>query len=586
MQARGILHRTQAYGVKMDVIAASGAAGQPEAEQLFAEGSEGFIKLVTSGAHLYNRPVISQESVVFSGRAEMTTPQKIRMLADKSFAEGINQFIYHGTPYKYQTGEYGREGWNAWSSSFMPMFNFSSDINESFPYWKNMKAVNEYISRSQYALRSGKPHTDVLIYFPFVDFGEGNITANPEEILAKGELKGIEPAIQTMSLIAGDGKRMTPLQEWYARLWPVVNALNASGITWDFINDASLQQADITNGLLSIRGNHYQALLLPNEPYVQLATAQKIKDYTSKGLKLLITGAIPDKQPSYLNYKENDAQTQQLLQDAAKQNNTTILATGASIDGWIHALVKEIRFKDKYPFTRIIDRDMKNGDRLEFIWNQSDQWQTVALTADAAYKNFYWLDAAEGTIVKNAGSSISYTIPPYSAILLYASKSSLDEKLMAAPLSTAQKGHTVTEITGWNIKAGDATVTNSALFDWRTKEAFQYRSGEGIYTASFRLDKKAGKQYFIDLGKVYFTAEVSINGKPAGTALWAPYQLNITSLVQQGDNSVEIKVMATNRNEFIGEAVKKNPKYLQFAGKESTLMPAGLAGPVSVKEVD
>jgi hypothetical protein len=94
MEKRGLLHRTQAYGVKMDVIAASGSADIPEAEQLFAKGSEGFIKLVTSGAHLYDRPVTTQESFVFFGRSEMTTPQKIKALSDKAFTCGINQIIY------------------------------------------------------------------------------------------------------------------------------------------------------------------------------------------------------------------------------------------------------------------------------------------------------------------------------------------------------------------------------------------------------------------------------------------------------------------------------------------------------------
>jgi hypothetical protein len=41
MRDLGMQHRTQAYGIKMDVIASAGAADIPEAEQLFAKGSEG-----------------------------------------------------------------------------------------------------------------------------------------------------------------------------------------------------------------------------------------------------------------------------------------------------------------------------------------------------------------------------------------------------------------------------------------------------------------------------------------------------------------------------------------------------------------
>jgi hypothetical protein len=39
-------------------------------------GSEANLKVMTSGALLYNRPVVTAESVVFAGRAYTTTPQK------------------------------------------------------------------------------------------------------------------------------------------------------------------------------------------------------------------------------------------------------------------------------------------------------------------------------------------------------------------------------------------------------------------------------------------------------------------------------------------------------------------------------
>jgi hypothetical protein len=79
-------------GTRMDVIGASCEADIPETEQLAGNNSEGFfLKLITSGAHLYNKPVITQESFVFRGLSEMTTPQKMRLLADKSFAAGVNQ---------------------------------------------------------------------------------------------------------------------------------------------------------------------------------------------------------------------------------------------------------------------------------------------------------------------------------------------------------------------------------------------------------------------------------------------------------------------------------------------------------------
>jgi hypothetical protein len=42
-------------------------------------------------------------------------------------------------------------------------------------------------------LRAGKPHTDVLMYFPFADFTQEDLLENPEEVLANGYFKEFEP---------------------------------------------------------------------------------------------------------------------------------------------------------------------------------------------------------------------------------------------------------------------------------------------------------------------------------------------------------------------------------------------------------
>jgi hypothetical protein len=65
----------------------------------------------------------------------------------------------------------------------------------------------------------------------------------------------------------------------------------------------------------------------------------------------------------------------------------------------------------------------------------------------------------------------------------------------------------------------------------------------------------------------------------AGKRIWEPFQLDITGLLRQGKNSIEIKIIPSQRNEFIHEGISGNKKYAQFKGKGNTLMPAGLMGP-------
>lgn len=583
LNRKGLLHRTQAYGTRLDVIGASGTADIPETEQLAGSNSEGFLKLITSGAHLYNKPLIAQESFVFQGLNEMTTPQKIRLLADKSFAAGVNQIIYHGTPYKYQTGEYGKEGWSPFSSPYsFGMLSFSSTINESWPYWKDIKTINQYIARCQYMLQLGKPHADVLIYFPFNDFYPEQAVPNPKEILVKGQFRNVEP--ETSSIMPVNSKHDDKAMNWFNTLWPLVNMLEANGITWDFVNDGSLQQAATNKNDISINGNSYTTLVLANVPYIPLPTAGKLAELAKEKANILFYGALPEKQPSWLNYEENDKKTKQLIQTAISQSGVRQLTEEPALHEWMNTLPTKLTFSNPYNFTRTIERQMSDGSRIKFIWNKSDQWQKISINTSKDLSNFYWLNAETGIISKNKGNAITYTIPPYGSVFGMATNAVIPDNSLSPMAVPFNNSAALMKLEQWNITIGDTMLKNAALFNWKENGSFKYRSDKGTYTTTFSLDKKEpGKKYLLDLGSVFFTAAIMVNGKPAGKLLWAPYSLDITSLLKQGTNAIEILVTPTSRNEFIGEAIKGNAQYAQFRRKEKTLMPAGLIGPVVLK---
>ncbi len=585
LESRGMLHRTQPYGLPMDVIAAAGNSSIPETEQLYAEGAEGFLKVVTSGAHLYNRPVTSAEAIVYRHRAEMTTPQKIKLSVDKAFAAGVNQIIYHGTAYQYNNPDYGPDGWNPFDSPFTPFLTYSSSIKEKDNFWRYMKDVNRYVQRTQYALRAGRPKTDVLIYYPLLGVDNGVVLTNPEEILTQGYLKGVEPEDAT-GVNKMPARKYSETSAWFKNLAATVNALEAAGVTWELVNDASLQQAQYQGGQIDIRGNKYQAVLLVREPYIQLASAQRLNGLTKQGGRLLVLGDIPAKQPSHLNYAQNDAHTKQLLTEATQQANGRVLASESGLAAWASQLPQKLKFAGSYSFTRQLEREMTDGSRLKFLWNKSDQWQTISLMANAELPNAYWLDADHGTLTANAGPTLSYRLPPYGAVMLYATATPLPAAVLAAPAPALEAGQTVASLTNWTVKAGAATAANSPLFDWRSKPQFTYQAADGVYTTTLKLDKlPAGSRYVLDLGTVYFTADVYVNGKSAGKRLYAPYALDITPHLKAGANQLEVRVTPTQRNESIGLAAKGDVHYAQYTGRESTLMPAGLLGPVVVRRM-
>lgn len=576
MQQHGLLHRTQGYGFPTDLIGMAAAADIPEAEQLFAEGSEGYLKLVTSGAHLNNKPVISQESFVSVLRAEMTTPQKIKIWADKSFACGINQLIYHGSPYKYNKGEFGKEGWNTWSSPFVPFINFSTGMNESDPFWKDLKKVNQYLARCQYALRAGKPQTDVLIYMPFNNFSEDQIGLNPEETMFRGYFEGVEPDIQGFGVIKPSA---TAVNTWYNKLWKTVNELEAKGITWEFVNDEYLEKANLLDGSINIQGNQYQTLILANLPYVNLKTAELVHNLSKTGMNIWAVGDYPKMQPSYLDFKKNDEVTAQLMSEIWNEKYTVKIVSELPVE----SINQKIRFSKEVHFARQINRQMADGSIVKFISNKTNQWQTIDLAVDEKLANCYWFNAEDGSVSLAKGQKINYRLSPYGSVILYASAKKINVKsIVSNPVDDFAKE--VVSITNWHMKIGDNTFENAPLFDWKDNEKTKFNSEDGLYKASFSLDKiLAGKIYSVDLGKVFYVARLKINGVDAGKRLFAPYSFDITKLLKRGQNTIEVLVTTTRRNSFAGEADKRNPQYKQFKGKEKVLVPSGLVGPVILK---
>ncbi len=578
LEPQGLLHRAQSYGFNLDMIASAGLASIPETESML--GPEANLKIMTSGGHLYNRPIETSESVVFITRAYTTTPQKIKIAVDKLFSAGVNQIIYHGVPYHYTPKELGPEGWYPFSTPMTAGVNFSSNLSEGNIFWKDQKEVNDYISRTQYALRSGKAHADVLIYFPFMDVD--GLPANPEEILADGYLQGVEGPLPVSKGVKNSAK-----EAWAAKVYPLINQLAANGITWDWVNDVSIQAATLTGtNQINIRGNIYQALVLADDSAIQLKTAEKIKFLAKQGMSLAANGDLPHMQPSFLNWQQNDKLTAQAIKEALKQAKSKYLADTVASANWIKGLRRPIAFNGEYRFTREVQRDMSDGSRVEFVWNKSDEWQTISLSLDKKYKSSFWLDADRGTMNGGESPVVTYRMPPYGSVILFAStKQPAGHRMRASPRVGTDQFKAIMSIDKWDLKADTVEIKNNALFDWRTNDRLKYSSAEGIYSSSFQWhDNHTVNRYSLDLGTVYFSAEVYVNGKFAGKRVFAPYMLDITGLLVEGANQVEVRVTTSQLNGYIGKAKQGDSHYRQFKNKDDQVMAAGLLGPVVIRE--
>jgi hypothetical protein len=87
--------------------------------------------------------------------------------------------------------------------------------------------------------------------------------------------------------------------------------------------------------------------------------------------------------------------------------------------------------------------------------------------------------------------------------------------------------------------------------DWSLLESLQSYSGGIRYMKEFSLrDDGRKRRVLLDLGEVVSSAEVRVNGKPAGARVAPPWRWDVTGLVGKGANTVEVLVFNTLANHY------------------------------------
>ncbi|MNL54112.1 Glycosyl hydrolases family 2, sugar binding domain [compost metagenome] len=98
-------------------------------------------------------------------------------------------------------------------------------------------------------------------------------------------------------------------------------------------------------------------------------------------------------------------------------------------------------------------------------------------------------------------------------------------------------------------------------------------SGTFRYDTEFEWDG-SGNGILLELGEVYETAEVWVNGENAGLNLCPPYRLEIVGPIKKGKNHLVIEVtntLAKDQRDFLSS----------FSQQE----PSGLLGPVKLRAI-
>jgi len=101
-------------------------------------------------------------------------------------------------------------------------------------------------------------------------------------------------------------------------------------------------------------------------------------------------------------------------------------------------------------------------------------------------------------------------------------------------------------IKGFEITGGEF----NGLGSWK-EAGLPFYSQEVSYSEKFEVKKTGDMHYKVRLGEWNGSvAEVRVNGEEAGLIAWPPYELDVTSLLKDGKNKIDIKITGSLKNTF------------------------------------
>jgi glycosyl hydrolase family 106( putative alpha-L-rhamnosidase) len=548
-----LLSRTQAHGAPGDVLRIYGESDIPETEDLYDRGGYDFLKMAASAAHVYGRAIVGSESFVWPTAAYQTTPEKMKLAADELFTAGVNAIVYHGFPYIIP--DIPSPGWHPFSG-INGSGNYSSQFNELNPFWPYFAKINSYITRVQFFSQSAKTVAAVALY---------------RNDLAHG------------------AEEMPPA--------PRLNqALMDAGYNYDHINAESLLHSAVRdNKLMTAGGSSYRALVLPPTEAISAGLADQLNEFARAGLPLLFARQTPMHADGIMHSAKQTERVQAAMRSIRSELSVYV---ANDIDDLLSALAKttspNVRFHSA-PLPFIQKRIGKMN--AFFVRNPSDSGQNLRAEFEAEGVPELW-DAWTGQTANLAkyrrnGTwiEVNYQLQPFASALIVFDASASPHPVNVVPV--AQRLNRTEEIgaAGWTLvvtgldPSGKTAVIHrnlASLVDWSLDHELRGISGRGVYSTAFTVSPTdAGKSFLLDLGSVKDVAEVIVNGKPAGSLLLRPFQIDLTSLLRSGENTLEITVT----NGLFNRMVLREPRPFRAGPTESPsgLMSGGLIGPVGLR---
>jgi len=591
------LSRNQSHGSPGNLLDLYGAVGIPETETF---GSSYFpiaglrrdsadirnvdpdpmmSKFASSAAHTAGKKLVSSETFTWLTEHFKTSFAQCKPEVEQLFLSGVNHVFYHGT-----TNSPEDAVWPGW------LFYASVEFNPNNSLWPHISGLNEYISRCQSVLQSGKSDNELLIYWPIYDVWNN--------------AKGMDMAIKVHNV-----------DEWLhpTAFYQLSKGLSKQGYSFDFASDHLLGQAVVNKGLVSTAAaaSPYKALVFPACKLMSLATLKKAIQLAEDGATVIFQ-QLPKDVPGLAASQERRQELKSILAtlkfgEAKDGIREFALGKGMILlaDHVEQALAKRGILREALTDTGIqfIRRSFEGG-KYYYLVNHSGKDIDTELPLNEA-GSVILMDPQSGAYglagarQRAGGLNVRIQLRSGEAMIL-----KLNKQDSALPLWVyLGKPSAIIELNRpWelNFTAGGPKLPANRKIDhlgsWTNlpDPALQAFSGTGIYTTTFTLAQKTAKEYLLQLGKVDESARVWINGQEVGILWSIPFQARIGKYLKAGSNTIKVEVVNLMANRIRDLDQRKiqwrnyheinfvNINYKPFDASGWSVMPSGLSGPVSI----
>ncbi len=512
-------------------------------------------KYVSSAAHLTGKRVVSAEEMTNTYKVFTTSLEFLKVGSDMSAISGITHSVWHG--FNYSPADAPFPGW----------VQYGSYYNEKNTWWPYFKYLNDYRARMASQLQNADMVTDIAL-----------LPANYD--------MWTEMGVQTEPFPVKLNVPYTSL------IW---EAIHKTGGGADYVSEIILKDATVSKGKLCYGPKKYGTIFLVEVAGTTVETLEKLDQFVSTGGRVFCIGKYPEKSLGFLDYESRDAQIRSMV-DKLKANPNFILlekpADGRYLEWYQDVMEKyslphaiTISNPDRFLLQNHYLTDDKS-DMFLFVNAHLTESRDTDVEFPASIcrgKNCWFYDSSTGKRYKMPvdGGRLHLHLGPAETFLLVFNKQRTGEEWNPVPVS----GNGTRELEDWKLTLHQPQENWTkehelkTLVDLKDTE-FQNFMGDIVYRTTVTLSGNHKPKY-INLGKVCDICELKVNGHDCGVKWFGSRVYDISSLLVDGENTIEVKVVTLMGNYL--QTLKDNSVAQRFVlRRNQPLVSLGLIGPVKL----